>query len=134
MSQANVNSLLSAYEAFNRGDIETAFQAMTDDVEFVLMENSPQYRGSPYAGKHEVGEKLFAPAGADWDGYGIDVEKIHDAGETLIMQGRYRGRFKATGREAKTQVVHIWTLRDGKLSKLEQYVDTAGMRAVVGLA
>jgi ketosteroid isomerase-like protein len=30
------------------------------------------------------------------------------------------------------QVVHIWTVRDGKLAKLEQYVDTAGMRDVIG--
>jgi len=28
------------------------------------------------------------------------------------------------------QAAHIWTVRDGRIAKLEQYVDTAGIRDV----
>jgi uncharacterized protein len=49
------------------------------------------------------------------------------------MQGRYGGTYKATGRSTNAQVVHVWTIRSGKLASFKQYVDTAEMRAVVGL-
>jgi hypothetical protein len=29
------------------------------------------------SGKEEVGTKIFAGVGAEWDGYRIDVEKLH---------------------------------------------------------
>ena len=131
MSQANVNLLRRSYDAFARGDIASVLEFMTDDIQFVVAENTPYYRGAPYVGKHEVGEKVFGRAGAEWDGYRIDAEKFHDAGDVIVMQGRYRGTYKATGRTIGAQVAHIWTLRDGKLAKLEQYVDTAAMRDVV---
>jgi ketosteroid isomerase-like protein len=105
---------------------------MADDVQFVVAENSLYYRGTPYVGKQEIGEKLFARVGAEWDGYWIEVEKLHDAGDIVVMQGRYRGTYKATGRTMGAQAVHIWTVLDGKLAKLEQYIDTAGMRDVAG--
>lgn len=132
MSQANVDLLRRAYDAFARGDIGSVLDVMTDDIQFVVAENSLFYRGVPYSGKQEIAEKIFAPTGSQWDGYWIDVEKLHDAGDIVVMQGRYRGTYKATGRTTDAQVVHIWTMRDGKLAKLEQYVDTAGMRDIVG--
>jgi ketosteroid isomerase-like protein len=131
VSQASVDLLRRAYDAFARGDIASVLDVMTDDIQFVVAENSLFYRGAPYSGKQEIAEKIFAPTGAEWDGYWIDVEKLHDAGEIIVMQGRYRGTYKATDRTTDAQVVHIWTVRDGKLAKLEQYVDTAAMRAVV---
>lgn len=131
MSQANVDLLRKAYDAFASGEIGSVLDVMTDDIQVVPAENSLFYRGAPYSGKQEILEKIFAPTGADWDGYWIDVEKLHDVGDIIVMQGRYRGTYKATGRTTDAQVVHIWTVRGGKLAKLEQYVDTAGMRDVV---
>jgi ketosteroid isomerase-like protein len=132
LSKTNVELLRWAYDAFARGDIPSVLSVMTDEVQFVVAENSPYYRGTPYVGKQEIGEKLFARVGAEWDGYLIEVERLHDAGEIVVVQIRYRGTYKATGRTMAAQAVHIWTVRDGKLAKLEQYADTAGMRDVVG--
>ena len=132
MSTTNLDLLRKAYDAFARGNIGAVLDVMTDDVQFVVAENSPYYRGTPYVGKQEIGEKLFARVGTEWDGYWIDVEKLHDAGDIVVVQIRYRGTYKATGHTMAAQAVHIWTVRDGKLAKLEQYADTAAMRDVVG--
>ena len=132
MSETNLDLLRRAYAAFKRGDIEAVLGSMTDDVEFVVAENSPYFRGNPYVGKRDIGEKIFARVGAEWDGYWIDVEKLHDAGTIVVAQGRYRGTYKATGQTIAAQMVHIWTVRDGKLTKLEQYVDTAAMGTALG--
>ena len=132
MSEANVDLLRWAYDAFARGDIPSVLSVMTDDVQFVVAENSPYYRGTPYVGKQEIAEELFSRVGTEWDGYLNEVERLHDAGEIVVVQIRYRGTYKATGRTMAAQGVHIWTVRDGKLAKLEQYADTAGIRDVVG--
>jgi hypothetical protein len=44
---------------------------MADDVKFVVAENSTYDRGTPYVGKQEIEEKLFARVGTEWDGYGL---------------------------------------------------------------
>jgi ketosteroid isomerase-like protein len=132
LSKTNVELLQRAYDAFARGDIGSVLDVMTDDVQFVVAENSPYYRGTPYVGKQEIGEKLFARVPEEWDGYRIEVERLQDAGEVAIARIRYRGTYKATGRTMAAQAVHIWTMRDGKLAKLEQYADTAAMRDVLG--
>jgi ketosteroid isomerase-like protein len=132
LSQQNIDLVRAAYEAFGRGDIPGVFDTMVDDVEFVLAENSVYDRGTPYRGKDDVGENIFARMGAEWDGFTIVLEALHDAGDVVVMQGRYRGTYKATGRQSNVQVVHIWTVRDGKLVRMQQYADTAAMREIAG--
>lgn len=85
MCKANVDLLRNAYNAFAHGDIPSVLDAMTDDVQFVVAENSPYYRGTPYVGKQEIEENIFARVGAEWNGYWIDVETLHDVGDVVIM-------------------------------------------------
>jgi ketosteroid isomerase-like protein len=132
LSQQNVDLVRAAYEAFGRGEIPAVFDTMDDDVQFVIAENSTYYRGTPYAGKPDIAANIFGRIGVEWDGFTIAIEQLHDAGDAVVMQGRYRGTYKATGRQANIQVVHIWTVRNGKLVRMQQYADTAGMREVTG--
>jgi ketosteroid isomerase-like protein len=132
LSQQNIELVRAAYEAFSRGDIPGVFDTMDDDVQFVLAENSLYDRGTPYCGKADIGGNMFARIGAEWDGFTIVIEALHDAGDVVVMQGRYRGTYKATGRQSNVQVVHIWTIRDGKLVRMQQYADTAAMREIAG--
>lgn len=54
----------------------------------------------------------------------IDVERCHDCGATVIVQGRYSGVARATGRALAPQVVHVWDLAEGKVVRFQQYTDT----------
>jgi uncharacterized protein len=55
---------------------------------------------------------------------------VHDAGETVISHGYYSGTYRKTGRQARAQFAHFFTLRDGKVVKFQQYTDTAQFREV----
>jgi ketosteroid isomerase-like protein len=44
---------------------------------------------------------------------------------------RYTGSGKATGKELDIQVVHVWDVRDGKVARFRQFVDTAKFLEVV---
>jgi ketosteroid isomerase-like protein len=96
-------------------------------------QHSVFYRGTPFRGRQEVAESIFRRMGTEWDGFIVKPQALHDAGDVIVMPGRYGGKYKAAGLSTNAQVVHVWTIRNGKLSKLQQYVDTAEMRAVAGL-
>lgn len=49
-----------------------------------------------------------------------------------MVEGRYRGVFKETGRELDSEVCHVLRYEQGKLTSFRQYVDTAQLRAVMG--
>jgi ketosteroid isomerase-like protein len=41
------------------------------------------------------------------------------------MEGRYRARsHKAAGKPLDAEVVHVWDLRNGRVVRFHQYVDT----------
>ncbi len=48
---------------------------------------------------------------------------IHDAGEKVVAVLRQRGRSKATGMLIVDTFAQIWTLRDGKITRMEAYHD-----------
>jgi uncharacterized protein len=57
---------------------------------------------------------------------------FHDAGETVIVTGRYSGAYKATGKKIDAQFAHFWTLADGKVARFQQYTDTLQSGQVAG--
>jgi ketosteroid isomerase-like protein len=40
--------------------------------------------------------------------------------------------YKQTGKELDAQVCHLWTIRGGKVTSFQQYVDTAQLQDVEG--
>jgi ketosteroid isomerase-like protein len=40
--------------------------------------------------------------------------------------------YKSTGKQIDAQVCHIWTVKDGKVTKFQQFVDTAQLQDVMG--
>jgi ketosteroid isomerase-like protein len=69
----------------------------------------------------------------DVDGFRIDVERITAAGDTVLVQARYRATGKATGRPLDAQVAHVWDFRDGKVVHWQQYTDTWQFAQVTGI-
>jgi ketosteroid isomerase-like protein len=56
------------------------------------------------------------PEPSDW---------IPCAGGRLLVLGRYLGSERSTGREFEARLVHLWSARDGRLSRLWHLTDTA---------
>jgi len=84
--------------------------------------------GFPYAGTfhtmEEVGKNVFARLATEWEGYRAAVESFYDAGDTIIVTGRYLGKFKASGGNIDAVFAHIWNFKEGKIVKYTQNVDT----------
>jgi uncharacterized protein len=75
---------------------------------------------------------VFGRILGDWDGFQVAPEEILDAGDTIVMLGRYRGTCKANGKAQQPQIVHVWRVKDGKATRFQQYADTLHVARVMG--
>ena len=130
---SNVDVMRGLYEAFGQGDIPTVLGGMDPDIEWREAEGNPyQPSGDPWRGPDAILNNLFMKLGAEWDGtFAVHPKDFHDAGDTVVVEARYTGTYKATGKELDAQVCHVWKLRDGKVTSFQQFVDTGQMQAVM---
>ena len=121
------------YRDFAAGDAAAILDVFAEDIEFRLAEHHP-YRGSKGAwrGKQAIVREFFSVAGPEWDGWTIGVEQTIEADEVVVVEGRYTGLYKPTGRRMDVQVCHVWRFRDERVASFHQYVDTAALRRVMG--
>jgi uncharacterized protein len=134
MSAENVAVVRGIYEAFGSGDVPAAVAAMSPEIEWNEAENFPYSDRNPYRGPDAILGGVFARIFEEWDGFGVVPEQFHDAGDTVIMTGRYTGTCKATGQAMNPQVAHIWTLAGGKAVRFQQLVDTLAVARATGAA
>jgi ketosteroid isomerase-like protein len=121
-----------AYADFARGDVPAVLAVLADDIQWFEAEGNPWWPGEAFVGPQAVVENVFARVAAEYDGFTIDVERFVGAGETVLVQARYRGRAKATGKDVDAQAAHVWDVRDGKVVRFQQYVDTAQLQVALG--
>lgn len=133
MSQENVSLVRSLYEAFAKGDVTAVLGAMDPGIVWNEAEGFPYADRNPYVGPGAVAEGVFARLGGEWDGFGVVLEELLDAGDTVVATGRYVGAYRQTGVRIRAQFAHVWRLRGGRLTSFQQYTDTAQVaRAVSG--
>lgn len=132
MSQQNVDLVRSIYQAFAAGDVAAVLAAMSGDMVWNEAENFPYADGNPYRGPQAILGGVFARLGTEWDGFAALPEEFLDAGDTVVVLGRYRGTHKATGKPLDAQLAHVWRVSDGKAVAFQQYTDTLQAARAVG--
>jgi len=114
-----------SYDAFARDDMEGVLGDMDPDIEWHQAQGLPH--GGYYRGLDEVRANIFDPLDEEWwDDFTADPDEFLDAGDQVVVIGRYRGVGKHTGKRLDVPFVHVWTLRDEKAIRFRQFLDTAG--------
>jgi len=130
---SSVRIVSDLYEAFGRGDMPAVLGAMDPGIRWYEAEGNPYMpSGEPLIGPDSILNNLFIKLGEDWEGFTVHPKSLHDAGDVVVAEARYSGKHNGTGKPLDAQVCHIWTLKDGKITKFQQYVDTAKLRDVMG--
>jgi len=130
---SSVQIVSDVYEAFGRGDIPSVLGAMDPGIRWHEAESNPYMpSGEPWVGPDAILNHLFVKLGADWDGFAVHPGTFHDAGDVVVVEARYSGKHLGTGKPLDAQVCHIWTLKDDKITRFQQYVDTAKLIDVMG--
>ena len=131
MSEQNKQTIERMYEAFGRGDIAFVIGALDPDVEWWEAENFIYADKNPYVGPQAVLEGVFARIGQEWEGFSVTPLEVLDAGESVVGRGHYAGKYRETGRDVRAQFAHVFSFRNGKVVKFQQYTDTAQFKKAV---
>jgi ketosteroid isomerase-like protein len=128
----NLEIVKGVYEAFGRGDVAAALGLFDTGIRWQEAESFLYADRNPYLGPQAVAEGVFQRIVTDVDGFTVTPERFVDGGDTIVTEGRYRGRMKATGVAVDAQFAHVWRLRDGRIVSFQQYTDTRQWAAAGG--
>jgi len=130
MTMNNVDLVAGVYAAFGRGDVPKVLGAMHPQIQWT--ETAGYKYGGIFRGPQAVLENVFARIQVDFESFSVDVERLIDAGNVVVMQGHYVGKGKATGKSVRAAVAHILEISDGKIVRFDQYVDSATINPIIG--
>ena len=112
------------YDAFGKGDVPAVLGAFDPQIHWSEAENFLYADGNPYTGPQSVAEGVFQRIVSDVENFAVLPKRFVEGGDTVVVEGRYRGQMKATGTPVDAQFAHVWQLRDGKVVRFQQYTDT----------
>ncbi len=121
----NVSIIDDLYNAFASGDIPAVLGMMDSKIVWNEAEGNSLADNNPYIGPDAVLNGVFVRLGGMYDGFKVKDVKLHDMSNNQVLATlRYDATVKATREKIDAQVAHLWTLKDGKITAFQQYVDT----------
>lgn len=125
--RVNASIVRRSYEAFARGDLDAVMADMDEEIEWQQAQGLPH--GGTYRGRAAVRAFIFEPLDRDWwSAFSAIPSEFLEAGDEVVVLGRYQGEAKATGKRLDVPFVHVWSLRGGRAWRFRQFLDTAGWR------
>jgi ketosteroid isomerase-like protein len=119
MSQENVDRLRAGYEAYSRTG-EFPVENFDSDAEWVVA------REDPDAATHRGVEAIrgyLAQWAEMFEDIDLRAEEVIDAGDKLFVWTRFSGKGITSGASVQMELAHVYTVRDGKLVRVEEYFD-----------
>jgi uncharacterized protein len=128
-----VDAVRALYGAFAEGDVPAVVAGMDENIEWREAESNPyQPSGAAWVGSDAIVNNLFMKLGAEWDGFTVRPQQYHDAGDTVVVEGRYSGKYRASGADLDAQFCHVFKFKDDKVTSFQQFTDTAKLQAAMG--
>jgi ketosteroid isomerase-like protein len=133
MSRENVDVVLDQFAATNERDFPRAMSHYAEDVELVVHPDAFLQRGT-FTGRDAVGEWF-----GDWfrtfePGYHFEIEEARDLGDVVFLNASHRGHGRTSGAEVHGQTGYLYTVRDGKIARVEIYPNPAAALQATGLS
>lgn len=120
--RSNHQIVADHYAASGRHDLEGMLADLAADVQWTEMAGS--VLGGTYVGRDAIIANVFVPIGRDWDGFGFELERLIDGGDTIVALGHYSGTYRPTGKPMRARVAHVWQVQGGQVRRFEQFADT----------
>jgi len=123
--QGRVEKVKYGFAALARGDLEEMLTVVHPDIE--LLPLSGKLEGRTYHG-HEGVREWDRGRHDTWD-LEFTPSEYEELGDSVLVHGEVRSRGAASGVELDTQVSWLFGFRDGKIVRLEAFLDREEARA-----
>ena len=124
----NVELVAQGYKAFGEGDIPGVLGNFDSEIVWDECHGFPNIEGEGiFVGPQAIVEGVFATIPENIDDFSVDIRELFGAEDKVVMVGYYDGKWKQTGKPFHANATHVWTVKDGKVVKFFQAVDTAAI-------
>ena len=132
MSEDNVEIVRRAfaYEIYgvgDRADAEAIFDPNVVMNPFRAIDEEPSY------GPHAMRDDWERWASA-FEELTVTVEEIIDAEDQVVVVAHHQGRGRESGAEVDTRYYEVYTVRNGKVLRVDEYADRAEALEAAGLS
>ena len=123
--EKNIQTVKDFFAAIGRGDREALLALVAEDIEWIIPGED-----WPLAGTHRGHAELAAvlqKASEEVETTYPKPPEFVAQGDRVLVVGVATGKIKATNKSFKDDWVFDITVRDGKLKKIREYIDTQAL-------
>jgi ketosteroid isomerase-like protein len=117
----NVRRLRAMRDAQERGDFDAITESVHPEFELVRIAGGPE-SSTPLRGRQEFRRWLEPDV---FESFWIEIVRIHDRGDLVVVEGVAHGVFRDSGLEMDQPAFLVWRFRDGLPARLESYTERA---------
>jgi ketosteroid isomerase-like protein len=114
--------LVRAFYAAAAAGEPAAMQFFDPDIEFRMPDVLPH--GGTIHGVEALG-RYFGEVQGRWEDFRAELDDTVDGGDRVVALGRFCGRPRASGRYVEVPFALVWTVREGRAVRVDEYTDTA---------
>ena len=127
----NIEIVRRGMAAFIRADWEESVELMDPDVEW---HDTPDLPGAEvHHGRKEVLAQWRGMAEA-LEGFTVEPERFFDAGDHVVVFLTSKGRGRSSGIPVSREIAQVFTVREGRVTKIVGYSDRAKALSDAGLS
>ncbi len=127
MSQENVKVVREAWDAYSGGDYDRIAGFHDPHIVVVTLEDGAVYGNNAVLANYERWNEA-------WEGAETTLEEVIGHGDRVFVAARFHARGRASGVEVETRLYEVYTVRDGKVLRIDEYatrdeaIEAAGLR------
>ena len=127
MSQENVEIVRRSLEAYQRGDLDAA-----------LADAHPQIDWNPFEEAQMRGVDAVRAYLTRWEGEWEELEttpeEFIEGGDHVVAVVHFRGRGRGSGIDVEARSYSVYTLRNGKTVRMEEFIERHEALEAAGLS
>lgn len=119
----NIELVRKGYDAFLRGDIDALMGLFADDIEWELDGNDAVPFTGLRRGKEGVAE-FFRLVNENQHPLQFEPREFIAQGDKVVALGHYAWSVKPTDRNYESDFAEVFTIRDGKIARFREFMNT----------
>ncbi|MFN6981056.1 MAG: nuclear transport factor 2 family protein [Brevundimonas sp.] len=127
--RSNTDIIRATYEGSSADNGRILLDTLAPDASWTEAAGFP-YAGT-YIGPDAIVANVFKRLATEWEGYKAEVHTYLAEDDRVAAFGVYSGVYLKTGKAMKATFAHLYRLKDGKIITMEQYVDSAMVKAAM---
>jgi ketosteroid isomerase-like protein len=130
VSEENVETVRTAYEHLNRGDIQALVELLDD--EFVMDMSERVFNPDIYRGRDDI-PRFYTEVRSAWESYQWEVEGTRDTSDSVVAMLHCHGQSRKGGPPVDWHVAWLWKFQSRRVVSLRFYRDPTQALKAVGL-